>query len=63
MENLKPFSVIFKAKLEKDEVYPESPILFVDDVFNRKKKRAEDTLLSKLKIHTTQTLDSLLSTI
>ena len=39
------------TKLEKEVVYPESPILyrrFVDDVFNRKKKNEEDTLLPKL---------------
>ena len=44
-------SGIFMTKLEKDVVYPELPILFrrfVDDVFNRKKKGAEDTLLPKL---------------
>lgn len=45
------FSGIFMTKLEKDVVYPENPILykrFVDDVFNRKKKGDEDTLLPKL---------------
>ena len=44
-------SGIFMTKLEKDVVYPENPILyrrFVDDVFNRKKKAVEDTLLPKL---------------
>ena len=44
-------SGIFMTKLEKEVVYPEKPILyerFVDDVFNRKKKNAEDTLLPKL---------------
>ena len=42
---------IFMTKLEKEVVYPEKPILyqrFVDDVFNRKKKNTEDTLLPKL---------------
>ena len=44
-------SGIFMTKLEKEVVYPEAPILykrFVDDVFNRKKKGVEDTLLPKL---------------
>ena len=44
-------SGIFMTKLEKEVVYPEVPILFrrfVDDVFNRKKKNAPDTLLPKL---------------
>ena len=39
------------SRLEKDVVYPEEPILFkryVDDVFIRKKKDEEDTLLPKL---------------
>ena len=44
-------SGIFMSKLEKEVVYPTNPILyerFVDDVFNRKKKNEEDTLLPKL---------------
>ena len=44
-------SGIFMTKLEKEVVYPENPILYkryVDDVFNRKKKDADDTLLPKL---------------
>ena len=50
-------SGIFMTKLEKEVVYPESPILFkrfVDDVFNRKKKNAEDTLLLKLNSYHTK---------
>ena len=50
-----PLSVVFSGiamtKLEKEIVYAESPILFkrfVDDVFHRKKKNQEDTLLHKL---------------
>ena len=45
------FAGIFMTKLEKKIVYPKNPIIykrFVDDVFNRKKKDAEDTLLPKL---------------
>ena len=44
-------SGVFMSKLEKEVVYPENPILFrrfVDDVFRRKKKDEEDTLLAKL---------------
>ena len=44
-------SGVFMTKLEKEVVYPETPILFkryVDDVFRRKKKGEEDTLLEKL---------------
>ena len=44
-------SGIFMTKLEKEVVYPEKPILYkryVDDVFYRKKKNTEDTLLPKL---------------
>ena len=44
-------SGVFMSKLEKEVVYPENPILFrrfVDDVFRRKKKDEEDTLLTKL---------------
>ena len=44
-------SGIFMTKLEKEVVYPEKPILYkryIDDVFNRKKKNKEDTLLPKL---------------
>ena len=44
-------SGIFMSKLEKQVVYPTKPILYkryVDDVFNRKKKNEEDTLLPKL---------------
>ena len=44
-------SGIFMTKLEKEVVYPTNPILFrryVDDIFNRKKKNEDDTLLPKL---------------
>ena len=44
-------SGIFMSKLEKEVVYPTKPILYeryVDDIFNRKKKNEEDTLLPKL---------------
>ena len=42
---------IFMAKLERDIVHPAKPILYrryVDDIFTRKKKNAEDTLITKL---------------
>ena len=42
---------IFMNKLERDVVKPERPILYrryVDDVFTRKKKNQEDTLILKL---------------
>ena len=41
----------FMTKVEKEVVYPTNPILFkryVDDIFNRKKKREKDKLLPKL---------------
>ena len=44
-------SGVFMTKMEKEIVYPEDPILFkryVDDVYRRKKKQDEDTLLPKL---------------
>ena len=44
-------SGIFMSKLEKDIVYPSNPILYrryVDDIFTRKKKDEEDSLLPKL---------------
>ena len=42
---------IFMAKLERDIVDPAKPILYkryVDDVFTRKKKNVDDTLINKL---------------
>ena len=44
-------SGVYMTKLEKEVVYPENPILYgryVDDVYRRKKKLEEDTLLPKL---------------
>ena len=44
-------SGIGMTKLEKEVVYPLTPILFkryIDDIFNRKKKNQEDNLLPKL---------------
>ena len=44
-------SNIYMAKLERDVVEPSKPILnkrYIDDVFSRKKKGEEDTLINKL---------------
>ena len=51
-------SGVYMTKLEKEVVYPENPILYgryVDDVYRRKKKLEEDTLLPKLNAYNPKT--------